>query len=114
MDLYPALTYTNTDQVSGSPLLIEWHNCFQGKLLSGFEGSRHIYILRERQLCSKLDYTDFKPQLRRQLTPILLHVSPHFPLLRTMSKGTVPDILTFFPRSNMIAQLYKKKYMNRL
>lgn len=64
------------------------------------------YLQRGGKLPGKLDFTDVKPQLRQQLTPILLHVSPHFPFLRTMSKGTVPNILTFFPRSNMIAQLY--------
>lgn len=47
--------------------------------------------------------------LNHQLTPVLLHVGPHFSFLRTVSKGTVSNVLTFFPRSDMIAQLYKKK-----
>lgn len=34
---------------------------------------------------------------------VILHVSPHFPFLRTMSKGTVANILTLFSISNMVA-----------
>jgi hypothetical protein len=68
-----------------------------------------VCFQRRKELAGELDITYVKDTVKHELTPVLLHVSPHFPFLRTMSKGTVPNILTFFPRSNMVAQLCKKQ-----
>lgn len=51
----------------------------------------------------ELNFTEVKGHREHELTSIILHVSPHFSFLGTMSKGTVANILTFFSRSNMVA-----------
>ena len=97
------------DQESDSPSLTRRCNGWEGGLLSGRAGGKGACLQRGEKPAGEPDGPDVQATVNHQLTPVLLHVCPHVSLLGTVSEGTVPNILTFFSRGNMIAQLYRKR-----